>query len=185
MVRMHYPQQNAPPPPIQSKPIGCLGITLIVIGVGCVGTLGFCAFVFNGVATKTPEQRRADEQARAEGEAAQADAAAQLEILREPWKIKTRKACGLKPDAPIYAATVREQAKMCRDLVEEGLKVPGSGDFPELPGETETKGLSSADGCRSSQDSYVDAKNAFGVKVRTRYRCTYDPTTGLARYTML
>lgn len=103
----------------------------------------------------------------------------------DKWKAKTRKACGLKADAEIHAATVRELTKMCIVLVDEGLKVPGSGEYPPLPSEQETHGMNSADGCRYSLDSYVDAKNALGVKVRTRFRCTFDPTTGTVGYKTL
>ncbi len=148
------------------------------------GTVAFCTLA-GSAARKTPEERDADAVVAAQASASQADAAAQLEALQEPWKVKTRKACGLKPGATIYPATVRELAKMCRGLVEQGLKVPGSGEFPDLPSETETRGMGSADGCHYSLDSYVDATNAFGMKVRTQYRCTYDPTTGLASYKTL
>jgi hypothetical protein len=35
------------------------------------------------------------------------------------------------------------------------------------------------DGCNRIYASWVDAKNAFGVKVRTRFECKFDPRTGL------
>lgn len=183
MDAMHYPQpqQQWGPPRPQKNGIGCLGVGLIVLAVGVLGTMGLCgAIVASG--HRSPEERAKDDEVAAAAASAQAAAAASAEAALEPWKIKTRKACGLKPGDEIFPATVRKQLQLCRVLVEGGLKVPGSGEFPDLPSETETSGLSTVDGCRSFIDTYVDAKNAFGVKVRTRYRCTYDPTTGLPSF---
>lgn len=123
--------------------------------------------------------------ANAAASASAADAAAELSVAIEAWKVKTRKACHVKPDAELTPLTVRELTKTCQALVDIGLKVQGSGEYPELPDATETAGMMSVDGCRAYIDSYVDAKNAFGVKVRTKYRCTYDPTVGFPSYKVL
>lgn len=113
-----------------------------------------------------------------------ADAARLNDAARLAYVIKAAKACGVKPDAYI-PATVRELTKMCIVLVDAGLKVPGSGNYPDLPSETETKGMNTTDGCRMFIDSYVDAKNTLGVTTRTRYRCSYDPTIGVPSYKVL
>ncbi len=185
---MNYPPppQWGPPQPPARPRIGCGGLLFTAIALPFVCLLGFCGYVFSGVgAPKTAAEKDAEAQLQAENAANREDAAVQLAKRQEPWKAKTRTACGLKPDAPIYPASTRELAKMCVDLVKDGLKVPGSGKFPELPSESETGGLVTPDGCRYSLDSYVDAQNAFGVVVRTRYRCSYDPTTGVPSYKML
>ncbi len=112
-----------------------------------------------------------------------ADAARLNDAARTAFIAKAAKACHMKPSDYI-PATKREMAKMCIVFVDGELKVPGSGTHPDLPEENE-QGLSTVDGCRFFFDSYVDAQNAFGVKVRTRYRCTYDPKVGLASYKVL
>jgi hypothetical protein len=138
----------------------------------------------DGGADEATQETKADE-ARAKYEADKADAEAQYNASLEAWKTQTRKACHVKPDAGIHPASARELAKMCIVLVDAGLKVPGSGTYPDLPAEGETGGLSTIDGCRYFFDSYVDGKNVLGVATRTRYRCTYDPTIGVPSYKIL
>lgn len=107
-----------------------------------------------------------------------ADADAQYAAKIEPWKAKTRKACGLKPGELVFPKTKRAMLEDCNAKVRAGLP---NAAFPPLPPDSDTTGLSSADGCRYFLDSYVDTQG-----VRARFRCKYDPTMlGTAEWEML
>ncbi len=134
----------------------------------------------------TDREDAASAGAQAAEAALKAEAAKAAEVANAKRTVaiaKAAKDCHIKP-ADYIPATKREMAKMCIVFVDGELKVPGSGTYPELPEENEG-GLQTFDGCRQFFDSYVDAQNAFGVNVRTRYRCTYDPKVGLASYKVL
>ncbi len=53
----------------------------------------------------------------------------------------------------------------------------GQGVDADFPNDRDVK-LTSDDGCHRTHSSSVEGLNAFGVKVRTRYACTFDPKTG-------
>ncbi len=89
-------------------------------------------------------------------------------VAMDAWTVKTRKACGLKPDGLIFPKTKRGMLEDCNAKLAKGL--PDS-KFPPLPADTDRGGLSSADGCRYFVDSYVDTQG-----VRSKFRCKYDPT---------
>lgn len=72
---------------------------------------------------------------------------------------------------------------LCRVAVERLLKAPRSAEHPGIFDHDGTP--TSPDGCVTVYASYVDAQNAFGAKLRTRYVCTYDPRTDLATPTMV
>lgn len=90
-----------------------------------------------------------------------------------------RQACKVGPNAKIQPADEAEVKAMCRMAVERGLKAPKSA---EHPGAFDQDGAptKAKDGCVTVYASYVDALNPMGVKLRTRYRCVYDPRTGVA-----
>ncbi len=89
-----------------------------------------------------------------------------------------RKACKLGASAKIHVADSSEVKMRCQRAMEKGLKAPKTAEFP---GMLDVDGKpASVDGCTTVYSSYVDAQNAFGAKLRTKYVCTYDPRTGLA-----
>lgn len=166
-----YPYGPAPTPPKQG--MGCIPIALIVVGVLALGTVIFIAIVVSATKKSPEEQRRLDE----ELAAAQAAASAQNAAIRAKFEGEVRAGCKLAPTAPVFVVDDADQIDQCRAMIREGLKVPGSADFPG-PSD-DTRKLISDDGCNRIYQSYVDAQNAFGVKVRTRYECKFDPRTGL------
>lgn len=160
----YAPQQ--PPPPKKGLGFGVwAGLILVACFVSVAGV--FCYAVSRKPSAE--DQRKTEEIL-----AAAADAAAQQKAAMEKdW----RDGCKLKASAPIYVVYDRDLRERCEAMISESLKVPGSGDFPSE--REQPTNLTSDDGCNRIFTSYVDATNAFGVKVRTRYVCTYDPRTGL------
>lgn len=166
LAAMHYPHpppQHWAPPPKQG--IGCLGIGLIVFGVGVVGSLAVCGAIVAS-AQRTPAQRAEDEKIAASAADAEAQRLAEFEG-------KVRAGCKLSKTAPVFTVQDDELRARCKTIVKEAMTVPSSADFP-----TDATPLVSDDGCHRTYESYVDGLNAFGVKVRTRYSCTFDPRTG-------
>ncbi len=151
-------------PPMNRRILGVL-----VLAIGC----------------QRKQPTEADRDAEAQADAAhvkqaadQADAEAKYVVALDAWSVKTRKACGLKPDAVIFPATKRRMLEDCNAKVASGL--PDS-KFPPLPLDTDRTGLSSVDGCRYFVDSYVDTQG-----VRAKFRCKYDPSMlGRAEWEML
>jgi len=171
-----YPQQPPPQPfgaPPPTKGVGCLGFVLIALGVGALGTLALCGLVVTTSKTSPEEKRRLDD------ELAAVQAAASAENARRTAKFEAevRTGCKLKPDAAVFVpADDDAQREHCRALIRDALKVPGSADFPNRSDEGP---FVSDDGCNRIYRSHVDAQNAFGVKVRTKFDCTLDPRTGV------
>jgi len=89
-----------------------------------------------------------------------------------------RKACKVSATAPIHVADPGEVKARCQRAVESLLKAPKTAEFPGMF-DVDGKPVS-ADGCITVYSSHVDAENAFGAKLRTKYVCTYDPRTGVA-----
>lgn len=124
---------------------------------------------------KSPKQKKADDAENARLAAAAASAkAAYEEQQHEEWS----KQCRLKPAQPVFVLSDDDIRTRCHILIDENMKVPGSGDFPSERDDPGGNGFKSDDGCHRIYNSYVDAKNAFGVKVRTQYACTFDPRSG-------
>jgi hypothetical protein len=96
---------------------------------------------------------------------------------------RLRKACKVGPSVKLQPADEAEVKVMCRMAVEKLLKAPKSAEHPGMFDEDGKP--TSVDGCTTVYTSYVDAQNAFGAKLRTRYVCTYDPRTGRATPAML
>ena len=91
---------------------------------------------------------------------------------------RLRKACKVAGTAKIQKAGEVEVKVMCQKAIERLLKSPKSAEFPGVF-DDDGKPVST-DGCTTVYSSYVDAQNAFGAKLRTKYVGTYDPRTGLA-----
>lgn len=160
-------QQQWPPPRApQKKGIGCVGWGVILLGAGFVLLLVVTAFIPRKGPSAAEERRLI--------EANEADAAAQrMRAIEEEW----RKGCKTKPPEPLFVVLDSDLRDRCEAMISERLKVPGSGSFPSE--REQPTALVSNDNCTRIFQSYVDAKNAFGVKVRTRYECSFDPRTGL------
>lgn len=100
-----------------------------------------------------------------------------------PEEQKMRAACKVDASANLHPADKGEVIGLCRVAVERLLKAPRSAEHPGVFDHDGTP--TSPDGCVTVYASYVDAQNAFGAKMRTRYVCTYDPRTGLATPAMV
>ncbi len=87
-----------------------------------------------------------------------------------------RKGCKLKASAPVFVIPDDDVRARCKVLVKEGMTAPSSAEFSY-----EATPLVSDDGCNRTYASSVEGLNAFGVKVRTAFRCTFDPRTGNLR----
>lgn len=62
----------------------------------------------------------------------------------------------------------------CHMMVEKRLKAPSTAEWPGMfSGDHATL---NAD-CSVTYSSWVEASNAYGVKIRTNYTCRYDPKT--------
>jgi hypothetical protein len=57
--------------------------------------------------------------------------------------------------------------RICRERVSAELKAPSTADFPSY-----SEQAISHSGALWTVNSYVDAQNSFGAKLRTRYTCT-------------
>lgn len=170
--------QQQPTIIVQQQSSGCLKAFLVVLGIIVVGNVATCATCAVMAKSSPPQsaeekQRQAQTEKRLQEEAA--DAAAQEQARLET---EFRKGCKLPASKPIFTMYDSNLRERCQDMIRESLKVPGSGDFPSER-EQPTSLVSDDGGCDRIFRSYVDAKNAFGVKVRTRYECKYDPRTGL------
>lgn len=161
---MNYYQQ--PPPRPRSSGGGCITFVLMACGI-------FAALIFVGVtamrviATPTKDEKaKIDDKIAADAK----DAAAQ----QFAFELGVRKACKVGEAGALFMIPDSEMKDHCYDRIRSSLKVPGSSDFPY--GEDVSRGMLSDDGgCRRIFKSYFDAQNAFGVKIRTHYECTYDP----------
>ncbi|MCA9643405.1 MAG: hypothetical protein KC492_22050 [Myxococcales bacterium] len=91
---------------------------------------------------------------------------------------RLRAACKVPKGAEIHAADATEVQVLCQTTVRSHLKSPSSAEFPGLM-DSDSK-PTSIDGCTTVYASWVDARNSFGAKIRTKYVCTYDPRTGIA-----
>ncbi len=78
-----------------------------------------------------------------------------------------------------FGSTAREgvenhgAAWACRDFVTNRLRAPATASWPWLDEEKVTR---AADGAFTVR-SYVDAQNAYGANIRTRYTCVVRPPT--------
>lgn len=161
----HVPPQGFVQPRRPKKGSGC-GSVLVVF---CV-LFGSCLAV-GGLAMVLPKRSPADE--KRFDDALDAERKAD-EARQEAARSAVRKGCRLKPEAPVFVLADDDLRDRCHSLIRESVKVPGSESFPiEGP-----PALTSDDGCNRIYASQFTAKNAFGVEVRTRYRCTLDPRSG-------
>lgn len=69
-----------------------------------------------------------------------------------------------EPTAETRTAAVWVQ---CKRFVTDALKVPATADFPFFPVES----ITSLGSGRFRVQSYVDAENSFGAKIRTNFTC--------------
>lgn len=177
----HYPppqsQQYYQGPPQQPPPPKKSRVKLVlwsVLGVFLVGSCGLTMLAASTPEAKAKREAAAVEAAaRASAEKAESEAAAAAQLaanqkIEDDW----RKACKVKAGSAFTAATTDDIELACRSVVRDSLKVPGSDDWPGVKVELLTEG-----GCNRIWQSYVVAKNAFGVAVKTPFTCTYDPRT--------
>lgn len=69
---------------------------------------------------------------------------------------------------------------VCQQFVEEQLRAPGTADYPQTYSEATTD----LGGGRYRVNSFVDAENAFGALIRTRFVCTVEHVSG-DRYSLV
>lgn len=171
MYPQQYPHPAQRPPPTKYAGLGCLAWVGVVALICVLGMFAMCGVA---IINAPRDAQRAAEQADAAAQQAKADA---IENAKED--AKERKRCHVADGGEIFRARFDQIRDRCEDIIREGLKVPGSGSFP-TESEDGNQWVTS-DGCSKTLKTYVDAKNAFGVKVRTHYDCTFDPRTGIAR----
>jgi hypothetical protein len=101
-------------------------------------------------------------------------ASAENETGLQPWLCSNGRVPGTKP---LNADSMINQ---CRALVRENLKAPSTADFQDKEG-----GVLYFGNCNQAWESSVEAQNAFGVPIRTRFKCTYDAATQELRVKLL
>lgn len=168
-----YPQQPQQQQwrPLPPKPsgLGCMLPILLALGAVLLGVVALAIFTH-----RSPAEREAERQETARLMASAAASAAEANAQNEA---RYRKACKLSAKDDVYIVADDDVIDRCHDMIRASLKVPGSGDFPGA--REDTRGFLSDDGCHRTYTSFVVAQNVFGVKVRNRYSCTFDPRTGL------
>ena len=73
---------------------------------------------------------------------------------------------GTNPTTPRPNAKKIRVYSACQQFVTQRLKAPSTADFPSFDDKSVTTGANVF-----TVDSYVDAQNAFGAKIRTRISC--------------
>lgn len=168
---MHHPQFR--PPARRGSGCGVVG-ALVAALVGLVGIAVAIIVVFVVSLSPTPKERA---ELNAAIEASIADAEAQERAgnaAMAAYELKMRKTCKVGDAAPFFVLPYEEQRDRCRVLVRENMHVPSSAEFPR----DEQRNYVSDDGCNMILKMSVEGQNAFGVKVRTPFRCKLDPRTG-------
>lgn len=160
----YYPPQPAPPRKGMS---GCAIAALVFLVLGVIG-FGACVVCVAVAGHRSPAEKARDNAIAASASAEAAKEKAELDA-------RFRKECGVKDGGLIFPIYDRDLKDQCHAQIREGLRVPGSEEFPD----DSDRGLVSDDGCNRIFKSTFTAKNAFGVAVRNSYACTYDPRTGL------
>ena len=164
-----------PPQPPKKTGVGCLGWVLIAVVAFLATTVVVCSAVL------TPKSETSQAKAQREAKLAEErDATAAEEARARAQNAEANRklaiACKLPPDAEaVEVPTVEKILDHCHGAIRLSAKVPGSIEFPSEP--EDTIKLTSDNGCNYIYTSWFDGQNAFGVKVRTRYRCTFDPIT--------
>lgn len=160
------PYAAYPPPPPPKKSVGCLTMGLWTVG-------GLVAFGLLMSALSKPKNPQQAAKEKADLEAYLAAASASAEAQHEEARAMLRKDCKLKPDASVDITPESDVKSTCRDIVRGLLKSPSSAEF-----ERDRPGFVTDDGCRRIYVSSVEALNPFGVKLRNKFECTWDPRTG-------
>lgn len=179
---MNYPPQFRPPRKGTSNLMGCFMAIAIVVGsfvalaiVVAVFAHRTSAVVATGVDAGADPTEEEIMSAIAINSANEADAAAQANAAREA---KLRAGCRLKPAQPIFLLSYDDERDRCHQEMQASRTARDTElSFPSPDEDTPT--LTTTDGCKLDYESWAEGKNAFGVVVRTRYRCTLDPRTGL------
>lgn len=120
---------------------------------------------------KSPKDRAAQAESDRAFAASLASAAASAKAANESF---FREHCKLKPNQEVFPADDDKVRDRCRDEVRDHRTVRGSVSFDDQSPEITTD-----DGCNRIVSSTFEGKNAFGVEVRNRYVCSYDPRFGL------
>ena len=171
MYPQQYPHPAQRPQPTKYAGLGCLAWIGVFAAIIVLGMLVMCGVA---IVNAPADAKRAADQADAEAQRAKEDA---IDDARK--KAEDRKRCHIADGGEVFLTTSDKMRDRCEDIMRLSLKVPGSGTFPN---ETDDGNQwVSNDGCSKTLKTYVDAQNAFGVKVRTHYDCTFDPRTGIIR----
>lgn len=87
--------------------------------------------------------------------------------------------CSTKRVPTIKSVDSGDFKVQCKDMVRAKLLVPTSADFPGL---FDADRLLTNNKCGRTWRSWVDSKNAFGVKIRKTFTCTYEPSTSMVSF---
>ena len=116
---------------------------------------------------------------RAQEEQLAKDNAAQAEKDQAELEARFRRECKVKDGGVVFPIYDDDLVSRCHAEISASVKVPGSEDFPS---DDLHPHMVSDDGCNRIFNSSFTAQNAFGVKVRTNYSCTYDPRTSRIKF---
>lgn len=169
------PQQGYPPQPtVIVNNNGCLKAILVGLAIVVLAPIATCATCAVMADASRSSQPKPDAAALAAALAEASDAEAQSAKKVEAQREAVRKGCKMTELQPVFLLDDESLVDKCQAMVKESATVPSSVDFPTV---RDVK-LTSDDGCRRIFRSHLDGKNAFGVKVRTRFECSLDPRTG-------
>lgn len=166
-----YGQGYGTPPPRRGSGQGCLIAVGVLVAAGGVGIVLLAAVLGSGDPKKRAEREAVDEAIAASAQRANEERLAEL-------KADLRKKCGIKDGGAVFFVEQDDMKRQCREIVKEGLEAPSSAEFPPIDDPGGGSGLVTDDGCRMTYASYVEALNPLGVKLRTRFSCTFEPRTG-------
>lgn len=148
----------------------------VILGVGCLGfvlVVGFAArYAFRAaddaqIRARTTRRLEREKQAEQPAPAATTDAT----------PVNDKNVCDGRP--------LRSDGKImleCREAMLAQVKVPSSAEFQ---GVLSTRPSIVLDNCDQAWPSWVESSNAFGVKLRTNFLCTYHRDSGTYEITIL
>lgn len=108
-------------------------------------------------------------------------------VMSEPYLRRHDKGCALESSCRSNRGLSHKMlvdsvlAATCQILLRQHLKAPKQAEFPDIS----TVGVAVVADCRMGLVSYVDAMNPYGVKMRTKYGCAWDPATDEAAVKLL
>lgn len=75
---------------------------------------------------------------------------------------------------------------MCDDFMKQSLKAPSTAEFAGPFDGVQAKSLSYVNGVHTYElNSYVDAQNSFGAKIRTRFYCKVSNVSGTTSWSLV